>query len=99
MSWFQRRITVLDGVPTLAACGVPVAEALRRLEAGEPPAVVVDGRPLDLVAAVCLVGLGDDDSLGPKLVQAPPERSGLRASASEHPMSMSLRAKEPSKSR
>jgi len=56
---------------------------IERLEAGEAPADVFKGRPLDFVAAVALAALGDDDSLGPKLVQARPERPKLVAAVSE----------------
>ncbi|WP_165073910.1 hypothetical protein [Paludisphaera rhizosphaerae] len=56
---------------------------LQRLEAGEAPADVFAGRPLDFVAAVALEALGDDESLGPKLVQARPERPKLVAAVSE----------------
>ncbi|AMV37092.1 hypothetical protein [Planctomyces sp. SH-PL62] len=84
MSPFQPRIAIgTGGAPVLSASGLPVDEALRRLEAGEPPAEMFAVSPLDLVAALAFAGLGDEESPGLMLVQGAPERPGLLASASE----------------
>ena len=56
---------------------------LQRLEDGEAPADVFAGRPLDFVSAVALEALGDDESLGPKLVQGRPERPKLVAAVAD----------------
>ncbi|MDG3005811.1 hypothetical protein [Paludisphaera mucosa] len=98
MSRLAGRIAVVDGLPTLTACGLPVAEVLRLLEAGEEPAAVVGCHPLDLVAAVFHARLGDDGSLGPKLVQSEPDRPGLIAAVTEPALSGVLpRAPRPAR--
>ena len=84
MTSLRRRIAGgADGRPTLAATGVPVAEALRRLEAGEAPAAVFGPHALDLAAALAFTALGGEDSLGLPLVRKRPEHPGLIAAASE----------------
>ncbi len=84
MSWLSRCITAAPGgLPILEASGLPVDEALRRLEAGEAPARIFGDHPRDLVAALAFAGLGDDASHGPSLVRRRPDRPGLVASASE----------------
>ncbi len=56
------------------------AEAIRKLEAGEP---LGKANPLDLIAAIARVGLGPEGSEGPPLVQAPSARPGLARAITE----------------
>lgn len=83
MNQLWDRIGIVEGHPTLTANGRPVAEVVDRLESGESAAVVADGRPLDLIAALGFAALDDDSSMGPALNQRPPVRPGLAGAMTE----------------
>jgi len=63
--------------------GLDFAEALRRLESGEPAVAVLGPSPVDLAAVVAFAALGAEGSEGPSLVRRPPDRPRLVAAVSE----------------
>jgi hypothetical protein len=81
MTGYWERVEVgSSGVPALRATGAPVAEVVRRLEAAEPPAALVQSlqvEPIDLIAALARDALGEGDGAGPALTQAAPRRPRL----------------------
>ena len=84
MQAFQGRIAIAPGGgATLISSGLPVDEALRRLESGVPASDVFGEDAVDLAAAVAWETLGDDGAEGPTLVRRPPARPRLAAAASE----------------
>ncbi len=84
MTPFQGRIKAgPDGAAVVASSGLPVAEALSRLEAGDSAVAIFGPNPLDLAVAVAFAALGDEGSEGPALVQRPPARPRLVAALSE----------------
>ena len=75
-----------DG-PVLAGPGMPVAEVVDRLEAGENAEAVRRSLGLhagDIVAAIASAGLGPGPDDGPGLVRSRPGRPRLVSSATEH---------------
>lgn len=83
------RIEVRAVGPVLRGPGVPTADLLGRLEAGEAPdrvgaALGLDAADLVAALAVAALGMGEDD--GPPLVQERPRRPGLASALSEEAM-------------
>jgi hypothetical protein len=72
---------IADGtVYRLRSDGRAASDVIDRLESGERPAAIVAPgavTPADVVAALAHEALGDEDSLGPPLVQADPSRPRL----------------------
>jgi hypothetical protein len=86
MASFRERLVLKDGAPCLQSDGTTVADIVGRLESGETAgrlAAAAAMAPVDLVAALAHNALGDDDSLGPSLVQAKPRRPRLAQGLSE----------------
>jgi uncharacterized protein (DUF433 family) len=80
------RIEDRAGGPVLRARGMPTADVLARLEAGEAPdrlgeALGLDAADLIAVLAVAALGTGEDD--GPGLVQSRPPRPALAPALTE----------------
>jgi hypothetical protein len=84
MGILRDRLVTGPGSMSLAAGGMSVSEILDRLEAGESLAGKTGGvTPADLIAAAAACVLGDDQSLGPGLVQEKPRRPRLARALSE----------------
>jgi hypothetical protein len=84
MSRLWDRVTFGGDGPSVG--GVAVADVIARLEAGESWDALAKSLgigPADIVAAIAAQALGDEDSLGPALVQSRPRRPGLLAALSE----------------
>jgi hypothetical protein len=70
----------------LRSDGTAVAEVVARLAGvGSPVDLMVSGglSPSDLIAALTLTGLGDDESMGPALVQTQPRNPAIFQSLTE----------------
>jgi uncharacterized protein (DUF433 family) len=86
MSGIWQRVELRGGEPVCRASGAPVRTVLEPLEAGHSPAQVAATLvlgPADLVAALAHVGLGEEGSDGPDLVQRPPSRPRLAGALDE----------------
>jgi hypothetical protein len=66
----------------LAGSAPGVAEIIERLEAGKPAGISELAAP-DLLASLAFAALGDDDALGPGLIQQSPPRPKLRTALEE----------------
>jgi hypothetical protein len=79
--------------PTVQLEGIPVAEVMRRLEAGEAPHRVGGLLNLDaarIIAVLAYAGLGPEGSEGLPLIQAAPRRPQLAGALSEPSVSALL---------
>jgi hypothetical protein len=78
---------IVDGTRyRLRSDGRAVSDLIGQLESGELPAAVIAPGAVtaaDVVAALANDALGDDESMGPPLVQATPPRPGLERSLTE----------------
>jgi hypothetical protein len=84
MGVLRDRLVLGEGPLGLRSGGLSVAEVIDRLEAGE----LLAGKggimpPVDLIAAMAASVLGDEQSLGPGLVQEKPRRPRLARALSE----------------
>jgi hypothetical protein len=84
MGALRDRLVLGEGPLGLRSGGLTVREVIDRLEAGESLAgkggIMV---PVDLIAALAAAALGDEQSLGPGLVQEKPRRPRLARALSE----------------
>src|SRR5262245_40078268 len=86
MEIIHDRLVFADSRTCLRSSGTSVAEVVEQLEAGETlenEAKRGQLSPVDLIAALTWSALGDDDSLGPGLVQGKPPRPRLAQALSE----------------
>jgi hypothetical protein len=75
-----------EGQASLRSNGITVTEVVNRLEGVDSPVKLIGPGGLtsaDLIAALALTALGDDDSVGPTLVQSRPRNPALLRSLSE----------------
>jgi hypothetical protein len=86
MKGFWSRVASGTEGPLVGVPGVAADAVVERLERGEPYEAVLKSFGLelgDILAALAVVALGDDDSLGPALIQTRPTRPGLHTVISE----------------
>src|ERR1700733_1615992 len=86
MKGFWTRLRSSAEGPLVGDPGVAASDVVERIEGGEPCAEVLKSTRLelgDILAALSVVALGDDDSLGPPLIRARPSRPGLLKAISE----------------
>jgi hypothetical protein len=86
MGELRDRLVIGTGPASLRANGTSVAEIVDRLAATDAPVKLIGQGgliPADLVAALGQAALGNDDSVGPALVQAKPRVPALQRSLSE----------------
>jgi hypothetical protein len=86
MGMLRDRLVLADGRARLRSNETTVTEVVDRLAGLESPAKLIGAGglvPADLVAALAQVALGDDESLGPPLVQSKPGMPALLRSISE----------------
>jgi hypothetical protein len=84
MGALRDRLVLAEGPIALKSGGLSVSELIHRLEAGE--SLAGKGGPLapiDLIAAMAAAALGDEQSLGPSLMQEKPRRPKLARALSE----------------
>ncbi|HKI20044.1 MAG TPA: hypothetical protein VKA15_19300, partial [Isosphaeraceae bacterium] len=77
MGLLRDRLVVEEGRASLRSIGTTVSEIAGHLEAGATPRKLIGQgavEPVDLIAALGQSALGDEDSLGPGLVQGKPPR-------------------------
>jgi hypothetical protein len=86
MGALRDRLVMGDGPAGVKSSGTAVTEVIRRLAGIDPPVKLVgqDGlTAADLIAVLAHAALGDDDALGPTLVQAAPRTPALLSSLTE----------------
>jgi hypothetical protein len=86
MKGFWTRLRSSAEGPSVGDPGVAASAVVERIEAGEPCAELLKSFHLelgDILAALSVVALGDDDSLGPPLIRTRPSRPGLLKAISE----------------
>ena len=84
MGVLRDRLVLSSGPIRLDSGGLSVSEIIGRLEAGESLAGKGGSMaPVDLIAAMAASALGDEQSLGPGLVQEKPRRPRLAKALSE----------------
>jgi len=86
MGLLRDRLVVEEGRASLRSIGTTVSEIVGHLEAGATPRKLIGQgavEPVDLIAALGQSALGDEDSLGPGLVQGKPPRPRLDQALSE----------------
>jgi hypothetical protein len=86
MQPLRDRLHLAHGASILRSRGDAPQQIVRRLESGETLTDLIRGSrlaPADVVAALACTALGEDDSLGPALVQERPRRPRLALPLSE----------------
>jgi hypothetical protein len=86
MGVLRDRLVIGTGPVSLRANRISVAEVVDRLAATDSPVKLIGQGgliPADLIAAVGEAALGDDDSLGPPLIQARPRTPALLRALTE----------------
>ena len=79
MGVLRDRLLLGDGPASLRSSGTLVTEVVDRLAGSELPVKLIGQGGLtaaDLIAALAHAALGDDDAIGPTLVQARPRHAG-----------------------
>jgi hypothetical protein len=86
MGVLQDRLVITNGLASLRTSATTVTEVVGRLAGIDSPIKLVGQGGLtaaDLIAALAQAALGDDDSMGPPLIQAKPQLPALLRSMSE----------------
>ena len=86
MGVLQDRLAITNGLASLRSSATAVTEVVGRLAGIDSPIKLIgQGRltAADLIAALAQAALGDDDSMGPPLIQAKPQLPALLRSLSE----------------
>ena len=86
MGLLRDRLVVGNGAASLRSSATAVTEVVSRLAGSDSPNKLIGQAGLthaDVIAALALAALGDDDSIGPPLIQAKPQLPALLRSISE----------------
>jgi hypothetical protein len=84
MGVLRDRLVVEPGAIKLSTGEISVSQIIDRVESGETPSSKPGGiAPIDWIAAAAACALGDEQALGPALVQEKPRRAKLAKALSE----------------